>query len=111
MRPAFAGFASDYRATGSFGPSIERLAERLADPVADRVVEAALETMAPAAQTKGITVVPRLNAGVATVRGDFALPSREIGVSVRLLVDKHEHCGVSDRNLGRHFLRLEPELV
>ena len=37
-----------------------------------RVVEAALETMQPAAQTKGITVVPVLNAGAATVRGDFA---------------------------------------
>ncbi len=37
-----------------------------------RVVEAALETMQPAAQTKGITVVPLLDTGAATVRGDFA---------------------------------------
>jgi signal transduction histidine kinase len=37
-----------------------------------RVVEAALETMQPAAQAKGIAVVPLLDAGVATVRGDFA---------------------------------------
>jgi signal transduction histidine kinase len=37
-----------------------------------RVVEAALETMQPAAQTKGITVVPLLAIGAATVRGDFA---------------------------------------
>jgi signal transduction histidine kinase len=37
-----------------------------------RVVQAALETMQPAAQTKGITVVPLLDTGVATVRGDFA---------------------------------------
>jgi signal transduction histidine kinase len=37
-----------------------------------RVVEAALETMAPAAQAKGVTVVPLLDTGVATVRGDFA---------------------------------------
>lgn len=37
-----------------------------------RVVEAALETMAPAAQAKGITVVPLLDTGVASVRGDFA---------------------------------------
>jgi signal transduction histidine kinase len=37
-----------------------------------RVVEAALETMAPAAQAKQITVVPLLDTGVATVRGDFA---------------------------------------
>jgi signal transduction histidine kinase len=37
-----------------------------------RVVEAALETMQPAAQAKGIKVVPLLDTGVATVRGDFA---------------------------------------
>ena len=37
-----------------------------------RVVQAALETMQPAAQTKGITVVPVLDTGVATDRGDFA---------------------------------------
>jgi len=37
-----------------------------------RVVEAALETMAPAAQAKGITLVPLLDVGVASVRGDFA---------------------------------------
>lgn len=37
-----------------------------------RVVEAALETMAPAAQAKQITVVPLLDTGVVTVRGDFA---------------------------------------
>lgn len=42
MRPAFATFATDYRASGSFSASIGRLAERLADPVADRVVEALL---------------------------------------------------------------------
>ncbi len=42
MRPAFAVFASDYRASGSFSASIGRLSERLADPVADRVVEALL---------------------------------------------------------------------
>jgi signal transduction histidine kinase len=37
-----------------------------------RVVEAALETMQPAAQAKGISVVPLLDTGAATVRGDFA---------------------------------------
>jgi tight adherence protein B len=42
MRPAFATFAADYRASGSFSVSIEALTERLADPVADRVVEALL---------------------------------------------------------------------
>jgi tight adherence protein B len=42
MRPAFAVFAGDYRTSGSFSTSIERLSARLADPVADRVVEALL---------------------------------------------------------------------
>lgn len=40
LRPAFAGFAADYRASGRFGPSLDRLKVALADPVADRVVEA-----------------------------------------------------------------------
>ena len=52
-----------------------------------RVVEAALETMQPAAQTKGITVVPLLDIGVATVRGDFAhLPEKQGGIDVSDLV-------------------------
>jgi signal transduction histidine kinase len=37
-----------------------------------RVVQAALETMQPAAQAKGVTLVPLLDTGTATVRGDFA---------------------------------------
>jgi signal transduction histidine kinase len=37
-----------------------------------RVVQAALETMQPAAQAKGVTLVPLLETGVGTVRGDFA---------------------------------------
>jgi signal transduction histidine kinase len=37
-----------------------------------RVVEAALETMHPAAQTKGLKIVPLLDTGAGTVRGDFA---------------------------------------
>lgn len=40
LRPAFAAFAEDYRATGRFGDCLDRLKERLADPVADRIVEA-----------------------------------------------------------------------
>lgn len=38
LRPAFADFASDYRASGSFAAALGRLQDRLADPVADRVV-------------------------------------------------------------------------
>jgi tight adherence protein B len=39
LRPAFAGFARDYRATGRFSECLDRLKERLSDPVADRLVE------------------------------------------------------------------------
>jgi tight adherence protein B len=37
LRPAFAGFAADWRASGSFGPALDALTTTLADPVADRV--------------------------------------------------------------------------
>ena len=37
-----------------------------------RVVEAALETMHPAAQAKGLKILPLLDTGTGTVRGDFA---------------------------------------
>ncbi|CAN5495705.1 type II secretion system F family protein [soil metagenome] len=40
LRPAFALFADDYRATGRFADSLDMLKDRLADPVADRLVEA-----------------------------------------------------------------------
>lgn len=40
LRPAFAAFAEDFRATGRFGASLDALKDRLADPVADRIVEA-----------------------------------------------------------------------
>ncbi len=40
LRPAFAEFAEDYRASGRFADSLSRLKDRLADPVADRLVEA-----------------------------------------------------------------------
>ncbi len=39
LRPAFAEFAGDYRTTGRFNDSLDRLKERLADPVGDRLVE------------------------------------------------------------------------
>jgi tight adherence protein B len=40
LRPAFAAFARDYRASGRFGEALDELKERLADPVADRICEA-----------------------------------------------------------------------
>lgn len=40
-RPAFAAYAADHRATGSFAYALDRLKDRLADPVADRILETA----------------------------------------------------------------------
>lgn len=40
LRPAFAAFGEDFRATGRFSDSLDALKDRLADPVADRIVEA-----------------------------------------------------------------------
>lgn len=39
LRPAFAEFAYDYRATGRFHDCLDALKERLGDPVADRLIE------------------------------------------------------------------------
>ncbi|NNG39207.1 type II secretion system protein F [Flexivirga sp. ID2601S] len=39
LRPAFAEFAHDYRATGRFHECLDALKSRLSDPVADRLVE------------------------------------------------------------------------
>lgn len=39
LRPAFAAFAADARASGRIGDCLDRLRARLADPVADRVIE------------------------------------------------------------------------
>jgi tight adherence protein B len=39
LRPAFASFAEDYRATGRFQECLDRLKDRLSDPVADRLIE------------------------------------------------------------------------
>lgn len=39
LRPPFRRFAEDYRASGRFGDSLDRLKDTLADPTADRIVE------------------------------------------------------------------------
>jgi tight adherence protein B len=39
LRGSFTRFGEDYRATGRFGESLDRLKDALADPVADRIVE------------------------------------------------------------------------
>lgn len=40
LRPMFTDFAKDYRASGDFASSLDRLKVRLSDPVGDRVIEA-----------------------------------------------------------------------
>ncbi len=40
VRPEFRRFGEDYRVTGRFSESLDRLKARLADPVADRIIEA-----------------------------------------------------------------------
>lgn len=44
LRPAFADFSLDYRATARFEESVERLRLRLADPVSDKIIAALLIT-------------------------------------------------------------------
>lgn len=39
FRPLFLEFAADYRVTGQFSLSLDRLKNRFADPIADRVIE------------------------------------------------------------------------
>ena len=39
LRPAFAAFAEDYRASGRFHECLDRLKARLSDPIADRLIE------------------------------------------------------------------------
>jgi len=39
LRPAFVAFSEDYRASGRFQESLDRLKDRLSDPVADRLIE------------------------------------------------------------------------
>jgi tight adherence protein B len=39
LRPSFARFAADHRATGRFGECLDRLKDALADPTADRIIE------------------------------------------------------------------------
>lgn len=40
LQPDFAEFAADYRVSGNFSQSLDKLKSRLADPIADRVIEA-----------------------------------------------------------------------
>ncbi|GAB3600749.1 type II secretion system F family protein [Microbacterium tumbae] len=69
VRPAFAVFARDLRATGRFETSLDRLKATLADPVADRIVE----TLRMARQVGGTDLTGVLRALSSSVRADAAL--------------------------------------
>ncbi|WP_347756791.1 type II secretion system F family protein [Agrococcus sp. ProA11] len=67
-RPAFAGYAADLRATGSFGYALDRLKDRLADPVGDRIIE----TLRMAREVGGTEVTTVLRELAAYLRADLA---------------------------------------
>ena len=69
LRPAFATFARDLRATGRFESSIDRLKSTLADPIADRIIE----TLRMARQVGGTDLTGVLRALSTSVRADAAL--------------------------------------
>lgn len=69
LRPAFAVFARDLRASGRFEESADRLKATLADPIGDRIVE----TLRMARQVGGTELVTVLRSLSASVRADAAL--------------------------------------
>ncbi|MFB7251735.1 type II secretion system F family protein [Microbacterium sp. NPDC056234] len=69
VRPAFAVFARDLRATGRFESSLDRLKTALADPIADRIIE----TLRMARQVGGTDLTGVLRALSSSVREDAAL--------------------------------------
>ncbi|MFY9713259.1 MAG: type II secretion system F family protein [Microbacterium sp.] len=69
LRPAFAVFARDLRATGRFESSLDRLKASLADPIADRIIE----TLRMARQVGGTELTGVLRALSSSVRADAAL--------------------------------------
>lgn len=70
-RAAFAAYAADHRATGSFAYALDRLKARLADPVGDRLVE----TLRMARDVGGTEVTTVLRELAAYLRADLATRS------------------------------------
>lgn len=66
LRPAFAAFGADHRASGRTAEALDRLRDRLADPVGDRVVE----TVRLAREVGGTDVGTVLRALSAFLRED-----------------------------------------
>lgn len=69
LRPAFAVFARDLRATGRFETSLDRLKSSLSDPIGDRIAE----TLRMARQVGGTELISVLRALSSSVRADAAL--------------------------------------
>jgi tight adherence protein B len=70
-RAAFAEFERDYRMTGGFSDSLDRLKDRLADPVADRIVE----TLRMSREVGGNELTTVLRNLAAYLRQDAAIRS------------------------------------
>jgi tight adherence protein B len=68
-RAAFAEFEREYRATGSFGHSLDQLKDALADPIADRI----LETLRMAREVGGSDLTIVLRSLAAWLRQDTAI--------------------------------------
>ena len=68
-RSAFAAFDADYRRTGNFSVSLDRLKEELADPVADRI----LETLRMAREVGGSDLTAVLRGLAGYLREDTAV--------------------------------------
>ena len=70
-RAAFAEFERDYRMTGAFADSLDRLKDRLADPVADRIIE----TLRMSREVGGNELTTVLRNLAAYLRQDAAIRS------------------------------------
>ena len=70
-RAAFAEFERDYRMTGGFADSLDRLKDRLADPVADRIIE----TLRMSREVGGNELTTVLRNLAAYLRQDAAIRS------------------------------------
>jgi tight adherence protein B len=70
-RAAFADFERDYRMTGGFADSLDRLKDRLADPVADRIIE----TLRMSREVGGNELTTVLRNLAAYLRQDAAIRS------------------------------------
>jgi tight adherence protein B len=71
LREEFVGFERDYRSTGSFSGSLDRLKDQLADPVPDRIIE----TLRMARDVGGADLTTVLRSLSSYLRADHAVRS------------------------------------